>query len=148
MNTITRLKKQKDIVCSLFDARGIMNKRYRKGGWTAKEVLIHIKDSETVMYDRLRRVIAEEKPILWFFEQALWQKNLVYAKQDMALAKNVFMVTRDSIIEIVKMHMKKYAKKEGVHSRRGLMSLQQLIEFHIEHVARHIQTIKSIHPLQ
>lgn len=144
MNCISQLKKQQKTVSGLFDAKEIFQKRYRKGGWNAKEVLIHIKDSETVMYDRLRRVIAEERPILWFFEQALWQKNLIYAKQDMALAKNVFMTTRDSIIELAEMHLKKFAEKEGIHSRRGLMSLQQLIEFHIEHVDRHTNMIKGL----
>ena len=79
-----------------------------------KEVLIHIKDSETVTYDRLRRIISEENPILWFFEQGLWQKNLNYMKQDILLAKQVFNITRNSIIEAIEMHLKKFSTKKSL----------------------------------
>jgi hypothetical protein len=144
MKYIAELKKQQRILNELFENKEIYTKRYRKGGWTGKEVLIHIKDSETVSYDRLRRIIAEEKPMLWFFEQALWQKNLHYMKQDIALAKNVFMTTRDSFIETVEMHLAKNAEKEGIHSRRGLMSMARLIEHHLWHIELHINHLKKI----
>ena len=71
MTYISRLNEQKEIMEKLFNHKEIYTKRYKKGGWTGKDVLIHIKDSETVSYDRLRRIISEENPILWFFEQDL-----------------------------------------------------------------------------
>jgi hypothetical protein len=146
MNYIAQLNEQKKILNDLFDKKSIYNKRYRKGGWTGKEVLIHIKDAETVAYDRIRRIISEDNPVLWFFEQDLWQKKLNYMKQDILLAKQVFNVTRESIVEVVEMHLKKYAEKEGVHSRRGLMNLKQLIEFLIWHTNHHIEQIMKIKP--
>jgi hypothetical protein len=99
-----------------------------------------------VAYDRLRRIISEDNPVLWFFEQDLWQKKLNYMKQDISLAKQVFNITRESIVEVVKMHFKKYADKEGIHSRRGLMNMKQLIEFLIWHTDHHIKQIKKIKP--
>jgi len=144
MNYIIQLNEQKKILNDLFDKKDIYKKKYRKGGWTGKEVLIHIKDAETVAYDRIRRIISEDKPVLWFFEQDLWQKKLIYMKQDILLAKQVFNVTRESIVEVVEMHLKKYAEKEGVHSRRGLMNLKQLIEFLIWHTNHHIEQLMKI----
>jgi len=146
MEYITRLNEQKKILNNFFDKKDIYNKRYRKGGWTGKEVLIHIKDSETVAYDRLRRIISENNPVLWFFEQDLWQKKLNYMKQDISLAKQVFNITRESIIEDIEMHLKKFATKKGVHSRRGVMSMKQQIEFHIWHTDKHIKHLKKIKP--
>ncbi|MFZ1979467.1 MAG: DinB family protein [Bacteroidota bacterium] len=144
MEYIFQLNEQKIIINDFFDKKEIYKKLYRKGGWTGKEVLIHIKDSETVAYDRIRRIISEEKPILWYFEQDLWQKNLEYMNQDITLAKNVFLTTRESIIETVEMHLKKHAKKEGVHSRRGAMSLKDQIEFLLWHADKHINHLKKI----
>jgi hypothetical protein len=146
MNYITELKKQKEILNSLFDKKELFHGRYRNGGWTGKEVLLHIKDSETVAYDRLRRTIAEDNPILWFFEQDQWQKNLKYMEQDIDLAKHLFLLTRESIIEAVEMHLKKNGSKKGVHSRRGVMSLKELVEFLIWHTDHHIEQIKKIKP--
>ena len=146
MNYIIKLKKQKDILVRLFDKSDIYNGRYRKGGWTGKEVLIHIKDAETVSYDRIRRTISEENPVLWFFEQDLWQQHLKYMEQDIQFAKQVFLVTRESIIEAVVMHLKQYGSKKRVHSRRGIMSLKELVEFLIWHTDHHIKQIKIINP--
>jgi hypothetical protein len=146
MKYISQLNKQKDILNDFFDKKNIYNKKYRKGGWTGKEVLIHIKDAETVAYDRLRRIISEDNPILWFFEQDLWQKNLNYMKQDISLSKQVFNITRESIVEAIEMHFKKFADKEGVHSRRGVMSMRQLVEFLIWHTDNHIKQLKKIKP--
>jgi hypothetical protein len=144
MKYISRLNEQKEILNDFFDKNDIYHNRYRKGGWTGKEVLIHIKDAETVAYDRLRRIISEENPILWFFEQDLWQKNLNYMKQDISLSKQVFNITRESIVEAIEMHYKKFAMKKGVHSRRGVMSMKQLIEFLIWHTDKHIKHLKKI----
>jgi hypothetical protein len=146
MKYISQLNKQKKVIIDYFDKKEIYGKRYRKGGWTGKEVLLHIKDSETVAYDRIRRIIAEERPILWYFEHDMWQKNLEYMKQDITLAKNVFLLTRESIIEAVEMHLKKHAKKEGIHSRRGVMSLNNQIEFLVWHADKHIKHLKRIKP--
>ncbi len=144
MKYISQLKKQQMVIANFFDRKEIYAKRYRQGGWTGKEVLIHVKDSETVNYDRLRRIISEDNPILWYFEQDQWQRNLDYANQDIALAKNLFMVTRDAFIEAVGMHLEKFGKKEGVHSRRGLMTMKQLIEFSLWHADKHIKQLKTI----
>jgi len=144
MNYISQLNKQKELLNTLFDKKEIYNRKYRKGGWTGKEVLVHIKDSETVAYDRLRRTISENNPILWFFEQEQWQKNLNYMAQDIELAKKVFLLTRESIIEIVNMHLKKYKSKTGVHSRFGVKTMGQLIEYLIWHTDKHIKHLKKI----
>jgi len=127
-----------------FENLEIHKKRYRRGGWTGKEVLLHIKDSETVMYDRLRRVISEENPILWYFEEDLWQKNLNYIAQDIELAKKLFMLTRESIIEIVEMHLKESGSRKGVHSRRGVMTMRELVDFLIWHTDHHIKHLRKI----
>ncbi len=46
-----------------------LNKTYALGKWTIKELLNHIVDAETVLYDRVRRVIATDKLVIWGFNQ-------------------------------------------------------------------------------
>lgn len=144
MNYISQLNKQKKLIGKLFDKKEIYKGKYREGGWTGKEVLLHIKDAETVSYDRLRRVISEENPMLWYFEEDNWQKNLNYMAQDINLAKKLFILTRESIIEIVSMHLKESSTKKGIHSRRGIMTMKELVEFLIWHTDHHIIHLKKI----
>ena len=147
MKYILQLSKQKNLIAKYFDKKEIYGGRYREGGWTGKEVLIHLKDAETVSYDRIRRVISEENPILWYFEEDRWQKNLQYMAQDINLAKNLFFLTRESIIELVAMHVKEYGKRNGIHSRKGIMTLNELVEFLIWHTDHHLQHLKKIEPM-
>jgi hypothetical protein len=147
MNYISHLNKQKNLIVKLFDKKEIYKGRYREGGWTGKEVLLHLKDAETVAYDRLRRVISEENPILWYFEEDNWQKNLNYMAQDINLAKKVLITTRDSITELVSMHLKESGAKKGIHSRRGIMTMKELVEFLIWHTDHHIGHLKKIKPV-
>ncbi len=147
MEYISQLIKQKEVVDKFFDKKEIYKGGYRKGGWTGKEVLIHLKDAETVSYDRLRRVVSEENPILWYFEEDNWQKKLNYMAQDIDLAKKLFVITRESIIELVSMHLKKSGAKQGVHSRRGIMTMKELTEFLIWHTDHHIKHLRKIKPV-
>ncbi len=144
MKYIAKLKAQKEILDVLFDRKEIYSKRYRKGGWTGKEVLIHLKDAETVSYDRLRRTISESNPLLWYFEEDNWQKKLEYMKHDISLAKNLFMFTRDANIELIEMHLEKYGSREAVHSRYGLMDMKELIERMIKHTDNHIGQLEQM----
>ena len=146
MKYISQLVMQKELVSKFFDNTEIHQRKYREGGWTGKEVLLHLKDAETVSYDRLRRIISEENPILWYFEEDRWQKNLNYMEQDIDLAKNLFRLTRDSIIEIVKMHLKESGTRKGVHSRCGVMTMKEVVEFLIWHTDHHINHLNKIKP--
>ncbi|MBN1398735.1 MAG: DinB family protein [Bacteroidetes bacterium] len=146
MKYVSQLVKQKELVSKFFDNTEIYQGKYREGGWTGKEVLLHIKDAETVSYDRIRRIISEENPILWYFEEDRWQKNLNYMAQDIDLAKKLFILTRESIIETVKMHLKKSGTRKGIHSRRGSMTMEELVQFLIWHTDHHIKHLKKIKP--
>ena len=144
MMYISKLKAQKKTLDSLFERQELYGRTYRKGGWTGKEVLIHLKDSETVFYERLRRIVSETNSILWYFEEDNWQKNLEYTRQEITLAKNVFLLTRDSIIELIEMHLEKFGSKEAVHSRYGIMNMKELIERMIRHTDKHLSHLKQI----
>jgi hypothetical protein len=143
---LSQLTRQKELLGKFFDNYRVHQGRYREGGWTGKEVLLHLKDAETVSYDRLRRVISEDNPILWYFEEDRWQKNLKYMAQDIDLAKRLFYLTRESIIELVSMHLKESGARKGIHSRRGAMTMKELVEFLIWHTDHHIEQLKKITP--
>jgi len=144
MDYISRLNAQKKILDVLFDDRRTYSRRYRKGGWTGKEILIHLKDAETVFYDRIRRVISEENPILWYFEEDKWARRLDYKRQDIALAKKLFMATREAIAEIATAHLRAYGTKQGIHSRYGLMDMRELMRRMIVHTDKHIGHLRAI----
>ena len=68
----------------------LLQKTYAPGKWTVRQLLHHLADAETVLYDRIRRVISEPKTLVWAFDQDLWCKHLDYEHMPLPLSKNIF----------------------------------------------------------
>jgi len=53
-------------------AQGELNNNYGPGKWTVRYILHHLADAETVLFDRIRRIISEPRQVLWAFDQEAW----------------------------------------------------------------------------
>src|SRR5437667_9911475 len=52
------------------------------GKWSTMEVLCHLADSEQVSADRMKRIIAMDKPLLIGYDERLYAKKLAYDDRD------------------------------------------------------------------
>lgn len=50
--------------------------------WSIHQLLIHVTDSEILSTHRLRKVLAEEEPLLLSFNQEAWVDHLGYERLD------------------------------------------------------------------
>jgi hypothetical protein len=55
-------------------------RRYGPDKWPVRFILHHLSDSDTVLFDRIRRIISEPKAVLWAYDQDAWAKGLGYAE--------------------------------------------------------------------
>jgi uncharacterized damage-inducible protein DinB len=51
--------------------------------WSIHQILIHIADSELVSTQRIKKVLAEEEPILFSVDQNAWVDGLGYDQLDL-----------------------------------------------------------------
>ncbi len=49
-----------------------LDKSYEPGKWTVRYILHHLADAETVLFERIRRVISEPRQVLWALDQDAW----------------------------------------------------------------------------
>jgi len=63
----TRLR---EVVDSLYDED--LNKTYREGSWTVRQLVHHIADSQLSLYHRLKRGLTEYQPNVSEFDQDKW----------------------------------------------------------------------------
>lgn len=117
-------------------------KTYAPGKWTVKQLLVHLTDAETVLYERIRRVIAEPKQVIWAFDQDLWNENLQYPTYPLELSKNVFASVRDSIIYLAEKHYVLDGHKEYVHSEVGIRTLKDEFDKVAWHNQGHLNQIE------
>jgi DinB superfamily len=115
---------------------------YGPGKWPVRFVLHHLADSETVLFERIRRTLSEPKPVLWVFDPDLWARGLDYASLPLDVSQRLYEAARAAVIHYAGQHYEKSGQREFVHSVTGVRTLKQELEkvaAHNEHHLGHIR---------
>src|SRR3989442_13295894 len=70
---------------------------YAPGRWSVGYILHHLSDSETVFFDRIRRVLSEPRPVLWVMDQDACARGLDYARVRLETSRRVYELVRNAI---------------------------------------------------
>ncbi len=143
MEIIERLEATKAATLKYYDL-GHMDllKSYGPGKWSIRHILHHLADAETVLYDRVRRVISEPKQVLWSFDENAWAKGLDYANVPLELSKHIYSSVRDGIIYHARLHYEGSGQLEFVHNETGVRTLKQEFDKVASHNQHHLEQIK------
>jgi hypothetical protein len=140
-----------ELLCSLhetlalFDlAPAVLKRSYAPGKWTARELLLHIADTEAVLLERLKRIAGEEEPVLLAFDQDRWTEKLNYKQRDLNLARLQFEAARRGVIELLKLTPKQLDKRTGLHTEAGFQSFAQVAAKVQAHTAHHLEQLRAI----
>ena len=114
-------------------------------GWSARQVIHHVADSEAQSYARLRRLIAEPGTQIQGYDEASWGENETLGYKDLPIAHSleVFKAVRASSLEIVKRLTPAQLDLSGTHSERGEYTIKTWLETYIRHPLEHAAQIKS-----
>jgi hypothetical protein len=99
MQLIQDLERTRDETLKYFSLgeRDLM-RTYGPGKWSVRFLLLHLSDSETVLFDRIRRVISEPRQVLWVYDQDAWAKGLDYSQVPLDISRRVYESIRSAII--------------------------------------------------
>ena len=112
------------------------------GKWSAREILCHLADCETVFAFRIRQTLAEEKHVIQPFDQDQWAKN--YSGSTVAEALAVFSALRNWNVKLLSKLPKNALSKKVSHPQRGEMTLQTIIETMGGHDLNHVKQLEEI----
>jgi len=115
------------------------------GGWSARQVIHHVADSEAQSYARLRRLIAEPGTQIQGYDEASWGENETLGYKDLPIAHSldVFKAVRASSLEIVKRLTPAQLDNSGTHSESGEYTIKTWLETYINHPLEHAAQIRS-----
>jgi len=116
---------------------------YGPGKWSVRFVLHHIADSETVLFERVRRTLSEPKPVLWVFDPDLWAKGLDYASLPLEVSRRVYEATRAAVIHFAGHHYETSGHLEFVHSVTGVRTLKDELDKIASHNEHHLGHIRK-----
>lgn len=111
------------------------------GKWSSLEVVCHLGDFEPVYADRLKRVIAEEKPALLGADETRFAAALAYHERDLEEELRIIESTRSQMARILRTLSPAAWERIGVHNERGPLSVEQLVRGAINHVQHHVPFI-------
>lgn len=120
-----------------------MQARYAPGKWTVRQLLCHLADAESVLYDRIRRGISEPKQVVWAFDQDAWAAGLDYATFPLATSRALYMAVREGILYLAQRDYERLGAKEYVHNETGLRTLKDEFDKVALHNAHHLKQIET-----
>jgi uncharacterized damage-inducible protein DinB len=120
--------------------------RYRPApdAWSIHEILVHLADSEGVGFERLRRLIAEEEPLLLAYDEGTWAARLHYLEQDCGLALTLFDCLRHSNAALLRQQEAAAWERRGQHSERGTLTLYDCFKMLLDHGTAHLAQIEEV----
>jgi hypothetical protein len=114
-------------------------------GWTPRQVIHHVADSEAQSYARLRRLIAEPGTQIQGYDEGKWAENstLGYSNTDVTASIAVFTAVRKSSLDLLMRLTEKQLDNKGIHTESGEYSVRNWIETYTNHPLDHADQIRK-----
>lgn len=116
---------------------------YAEGKWSIRFILHHLADAETVLFDRVKRVLSEGRRVLWVFDQDAWAKGLDYSQLPLEISRQIYQSVRSGIIHYARLHYDRNGHLEFVHSDTGVRTLKDEFDKAASHNEHHLEQIRT-----
>lgn len=118
-----------------------LDARPQDGGWTARMVVHHLADSESNSYLRVRKLLAEDGPLVQGYDEGEYARRLHYDRPvETSLA--VFRAVRASTAELLNLLTDEEWQRAGTHSESGPYAMDDWLEIYAAHAIDHVDQIR------
>ena len=114
------------------------------GKWSAREIVQHLADSESISAQRLRKLVAEERPIIQGYDQETYAVKLRYNERDLAPALEAFRAARATTAQILAAMTPADWEREGWHTESGRYTAEIWLEIYAVHAHDHAAQIRRL----
>ena len=144
MQLIKQLEETRNQTLDLFAlSEEDLARTYAPGKWPIRFILHHLADAETVLFDRIRRILSEPRQVLWVFDQDAWAIGLDYSRVPLDISCRIYEAVRCGIIYYASLHYEQKGHLEFVHSVTGVRTLRDELEKVASHNAHHLAQIRT-----
>ncbi len=109
-------------------------------GWSARQVIHHIADSEAQSYARIRRLLAEpEGSLIQGYDEALWANSLTLGYSELPYENSlaVFVAVRTATADVLERMSARDLDRMGVHTESGPYGVRNWITSYSNHPREH-----------
>ena len=120
-----------------------LDTRPADGGWTPREVVHHTADSEMTSAIRLRRLIAEDNPLIVGYDGDEFARRLHYSGRPIEPALAAIAAARSTTLQILDGLTDAQWARTGTHSESGEYGVERWLEIYANHCHDHAEQIRT-----
>ena len=125
--------------------KGELDMTYRKGGWTARQVVHHLADSHLNAYVRTKLAITEQTPIIKPYEQGLWAETEDAKGASVKPSLRLIASLHRRWVEFLSSLSEDDLERGYFHPETGrVVSIQECIALYAWHSRHHLAHIKLV----
>lgn len=113
------------------------------GTWSIQQIVVHLWESELAAVHRMRRIAAEDKPLLIAYDESALAARLGYEHADTSLICRMFADLRAFTAAWLRTLPPEAFARQGVHNQRGLVSLGEMVEMYVKHIDGHMVHLRK-----
>lgn len=114
-------------------------------GWSPRQIIHHVADSEAQSYARIRSLIAEPLgSVIQGYDEEAWAKNPTLGYEDLDVTNSiaVFSAVRASTLDLIKRLSASDLERYGEHSESGQYTVLQWFESYVRHPDEHAEQLE------
>ena len=121
-----------------------LRKRPAPDKWSVSEILAHLADAEIVGGFRMRLILGDPGTPIPAFDQDRWVSSGHYDKRNPRRSVEQFRTLREANLVLLKSLTREQWKHHGVHSERGVESIDRIAHMFAGHDLNHLRQIERI----
>jgi hypothetical protein len=111
------------------------------GRWSTLEVVCHLADFDPIQAERMKRVIALDRPQLTGADENRFAAALAYHERSLEEELAIIEHNRSQMTRILRTLPDAAQRLVGVHNERGELTLERLLTMTTNHIPHHVQFI-------
>lgn len=115
-----------------------------EGEWTVREIVHHLADGELSSAIRIRRLIAEEAPVITGYDEALYARRLHYDARPIAPSLAAVEAARAASATILDHLDEAEWGRAGTHSEMGAYDVETWLRVYAEHPYDHARQAAAV----
>jgi uncharacterized damage-inducible protein DinB len=113
------------------------------GKLSTQKVVIHLADAETAFADRIRRVLAQDNPVLMAWDENKFIARLNYDEQSAMEAVQIIDLTRRQLARVLRKKTDADLSRAGEHNERGRQTVLDILKAANSHLDHHLKFIEE-----
>lgn len=109
------------------------------GQWSIQELVIHLADSDAIAIDRMKRILAEDRPEILNFNETAYIELLHPHEQSLDDAVELFVLGRRQFARVLAKLTEVEWRRIGAHNIMGEITVLKILTTITEHAEHHLK---------